>query len=156
MKKILNPWVIGGAVVFASLLLLLAFYAAGGWVPEDLEPYQGGAEIVVIPAPTATPTSRPTNTPQMIPSPTSAAADGIQLGGYVQISGTEGEGLRLRREPSLSGVIIYLGLEGEIFLVKGGPVVEDGYQWWELEAPLNAARQGWTVADYLQPAQSPQ
>ena len=155
MKKILNPWVIGGTVVSASLFLLLAFYAAGSSVPVDFEPYQGGAEIVVIPAPTATPTPQPTSTPQVIPSPTTEVADGIQRDGYVRISGTEGEGLRLRREPSLSGAIVYLGLEGEIFLVKGGPEQADGYLWWELEAPLNTARQGWTVADYLEPAQSP-
>ena len=156
MKKILNPWIIAGTVVTAALLIIVVYYASGGLVPSDDEPYQGGAEIVVIPAPTATPTPRPTNTPIVLPSPTAESMDGIQQGGYVQISGTEGEGLRLRREPSLSGVIVYLGLEGEIFLVKDGPVEGDGYSWWQLEAPLNEARQGWTVSDYLQPAQSPQ
>ncbi len=73
----------------------------------------------------------------------------------MQISGTEGEGLRLRRDPSLDGEIVYLGLEGEIFLVIGGPVEGDGYLWWQLEAPLNAPSTGWAVSNYLQPAQSP-
>ena len=155
MKKILNPWVIAGTVVTASILLVVVYFASGGLLPEDEEPYQGGAEIVVIPVPTATSTPQPTATPILLPSPTAQITDGIQQGGHVQISGTEGEGLRLRREPSLNGVIVYLGLEGEIFLVKGGPVESDGYMWWQLEAPLNATRQGWTVSDYLQPAQSP-
>ena len=155
MKKILNPWVIAGTIVAASILLVVTFFASGGIFPEDEEPYQGGAEIVVIPAPTATPTPRPTNTPIPLPTPTAQIADGIQPGGYVQISGTDGEGLRLRREPSLNGAIVYLGLEGEIFLVKDGPVDGNGYIWWQLEAPLNTARQGWTVSVYLQPAQGP-
>ena len=110
---------------------------------------------MVIPVPTATPTLPPTTTPIPLPSPTLQVEDGIQLGGYVQISGTEGEGLRLRREPSLNATIVYLGLEGEIFLVIGGPEEADGYLWWHLEAPLNTARQGWTVSDFLQPAQNP-
>ncbi len=154
MKKFLNPWVYGGTVLTASIILLVVYLVSGGLIPEE-GPYQGGAEIVIIPVPTATPTLPPTMTPVPIVTPTSLVADGIQVGGHVQISGTEGEGLRLRRDPSLTGAIVYLGLEGEIFLVKGGPVEGDGYVWWELEAPLNTARQGWTVSNYLQPAQSP-
>ena len=154
MKKFLNPWVYAGIVITASLLLLGVFLVSGGLVPDE-EPYQGGADIVVIPVPTATPTLPPTRTPVPSITPTAQYADGILPGGYVRISGTEGEGLRLRREPSLSGAIVYLGLEGEIFLVKGGPEEGDGYRWWQLEAPLNSARQGWTVSDFLEPVQNP-
>lgn len=155
MKKILNPWVIAGTVLVGSLLLVAAYFSSGGVFPEFGEPYQGGAEILVIPVPTATQTPQPTMTPVILPSPTEERNDEIQEGGYVQISGTEGEGLRLRIEPSLTGEIAYLGVEGEIFLVKGGPVEGDGYLWWQIEAPLNASRQGWVVSDYLRPAQSP-
>jgi hypothetical protein len=155
MKTFLNPWVIAGTVVIASLLLVAAFFASGGQFPEGDEPYQGGAEILVIPVPTATQTPLPTRTPVALATPTVEREEGIQPGGYVQISGTEGEGLRLRVDPSLNGDIAYLGLEGEIFLVKGGPVDRDGYLWWQLEAPLNSSRQGWVVSDYLQPAQGP-
>jgi hypothetical protein len=155
MKRFLNPWVIGGTVLTASMLLIVAYLASGGLFSVVGDPYQGGAEILVIPVPTATRTPRPTQTPVILPSPTQATDLGIQTGGYVQISGTEGEGLRLRIEPSLTGKIAYLGLEGEIFLVKGGPVEGDGYVWWEIEAPLNTSRQGWVVSDYLQPAQNP-
>ena len=94
-------------------------------------------------------------TPVVLPSPTEQVADGIQVDGYVRITGTEGEGLRLRRDPSLDADIIYLGLEGEIFLVRTGPVDQDGYIWWELEAPLNASRRGWAVSLFLEFAQSP-
>ena len=155
MKKILNPWVIAGAVLTASLLLVAVFFLIGSMLPGRKEPYQGGAVITVIPVPTATRTPLPTKTPIFLPSPTVEGQEGIQLDGYVQIYGTGGEGLRLRADPSLSGEIVYLGLEGEVFLVNGGPVEGDGYLWWQLEAPLNPSRQGWAVSNYLQVAQSP-
>jgi hypothetical protein len=155
MKKILNPWIIGGTVVTASLLLVVAFFASGGLTPGEEEPYQGGAEIMVIPLPTATPTLPPTMTPIILPTSTPQTSDGVQVGGYVRISGTEGEGLRLRVEPSLVADIVYLGLEGEIFLVREGPVDADGYIWWELEAPLNESRRGWAVSNFLDFVQSP-
>ena len=155
MRKILNPWVIGGTILTASILLVVAFYVAGGLFPVESDPYQGGAELMVIPVPTATQTPLPTATPIVLPSPTPDQPSGIQEGGYVQISGTEGEGLRLRIEPSLTGKIAFLGIEGEIFLVTGGPVESDGYVWWQIEAPLNADRQGWVVSEFLKPAQSP-
>ncbi len=155
MKKILTPWIIGGTVVTASILLVVAFFASGGLTPGEEDPYQGGAELMVIPMPTSTPTLPPTLTPIVLPTPTAQVDDGIQSGGHVRISGTEGEGLRLRVDPSLESDIIYLGLEGEIFLVREGPVDADGYIWWELEAPLNASRQGWAVSHFLLPVQSP-
>lgn len=155
MNKLLNPWVIGGTILTASILLAIAFFASGGLLPTGEDPYQGGAEIMVIPRPTSTPTPLPTMTPEVLPSPTAQQTDGILLEGYVRISGTEGEGLRLRVEPSLDAEIIYLGLEGEIFLVRTGPVDGDGYIWWELEAPLNASRRGWAVSQFLEPDQSP-
>ncbi len=155
MKDFLNPWVLAGTILTASLLILLSFLGAGWLAPGQSAPYQGGAAITLIPVPTFTPTPRPTATEIPLVSPTPVIGSGIQLGGYVQISGTGGDGLRLRREPSLTGEIVYLGLEGEIFLVKGGPQDQDGYLWWQLEAPLNPDRQGWAVSDFLAPAQNP-
>ncbi|MEJ2413629.1 MAG: SH3 domain-containing protein [Anaerolineales bacterium] len=155
MKDFLNPWVIAGTVLTASVLIALSFLAAGWLTSAPPEAYQGGAVITVIPVPTATPTPRPTATEIPLISPTPDTVNGIQLGGYVQISGTGGDGLRLRSEPSLNGEIVYLGLEGEIFQVKGGPEDRDGYLWWQLEAPLNPNRQGWAVSDFLKFAQNP-
>ncbi|HDD55207.1 MAG TPA: SH3 domain-containing protein [Chloroflexi bacterium] len=155
MKKFLNPWVMGGSILTASLLLVMVYLISGGVLPGGVAPYQGGAEIMVIPVPTATQTPQPSITPVILASPTPPMEDGYLQGAYVQVSGTEGEGLRLRIEPSLNGRIAYLGLEGEIFLITGGPVERDGYLWWQIEAPLNTSRKGWVVSNYLQPAQGP-
>lgn len=155
MKRFLNPWVIGGTVVAASLLLMIFYFVTGGVLPGGEDPYQGGAAITVLPVPTATQTPQPTRTPIILATPTAQMVNGFSQGGYVQVSGTEGEGLRLRTEPSLNGQIAYLGLEGEIYVIKGGPIEADGYIWWQIEAPLNASRQGWVVSNYLQAAQGP-
>lgn len=155
MKDVFNPWVIAGSVLIASILLAVSFLAAGQLTPSDQSVYSGEAVLTVIPIPTYTPTPLPTQPDFPVATPTIVPAVGIHVDGYVQISGTEGEGLRLRRDPSLNGQIEYLGLEGEIFLVIGGPEERDGYLWWQLEAPLNATLTGWAVSNYLEFAQSP-
>jgi hypothetical protein len=155
MKDILNPWVIAGSVLIASILLAISFLAAGQLTPSDRSNYSGEAVLTVIPVPTYTPTPLPTQPEFPVATPTVETAVGIHVDGYVQISGTEGEGLRLRRDPSLDGKIVHLGLEGEIFQVIGGPEEQDGYLWWQLEAPLNSDRRGWAVSNYLEFAQSP-
>jgi hypothetical protein len=152
MKEILNPWVIAGAVLTASILIVISFFAAGTLFPEYQNNYSGDAVLTVIPIPTYTNTPVPT---EPLVTPTIETVIGIQVGSNVQIKGTEGEGLRLRRNPSLRGEIVYLGLEGEIFLISGGPEEQDGYIWWQLVAPLNESRTGWAVSNFLQPAQSP-
>ena len=152
MKDILNPWVIAGAVLTASLLIVVSFFAAGILLPENQNTYAGDAVLTVIPVPTYTITPVPTE--PMI-TPTIEPESGIQVGNNVQIKGTEGDGLRLRRDPSIRGEIVFLGLEGEIFGVIGGPEEQDGYIWWQLAAPLNLSRTGWAVSSYLHPAQSP-
>lgn len=152
MKDLLNPWIFAGAVFVASVLLAVTFLAAGNITPSDQLAYNGEAALTVLPLPTLTPTVIPSTSAL---TPTLETNSGIQIGDYVKISGTEGEGLRFRRDPSLNGEIIYLGLEDEVFLVKDGPEDQDGYLWWYLEAPLNEARNGWAVSNYLQPAQNP-
>jgi hypothetical protein len=155
MKDIINPWVIAGSVLIASLLLAISFLAAGQLTDSDRSVYSGEAVLTVIPVPTYTPTPLPTQPDFPVATPTIEPAIGIHVDGYVQITGTDGEGLRLRRDPSLGGEIVHVSLEGEIFLVIGGPEERDGYLWWQLEAPLNANRRGWAVSNFLKFAQSP-
>ena len=152
MKDLLNPWVIAGAVFIASVLLAVTFLAAGSVTPSDQLTYSGEAALTVLPVPTQKPIFVP---PTLVLIATLETDSSIHIGGYVKISGTEEEGLRFRRDPSLNGEIVYLGYEDEVFLVKDGPEDQDGYLWWYLEAPLNETRFGWAVSNYLQPAQNP-
>ena len=70
-----------------------------------------------------------------LPSPTSPA--GIAIGNYVQITGTEGQGLRIRKDPGLNGEFEFLAYDSEVFVVKDGPREVDGYTWWYLVAPYD-------------------
>lgn len=155
MKDLINPWVIAGSILTAALLLVVSFLVAGDITTTEERTYSGDAAITIIPVPTYTPTPIPTRTVVPIVSPTPTLESGIQPDGFVQINGTEGEGLRMREDPSLGAQVAYVGLEGEIFSVIGGPVEADGYLWWHLEAPLNNTRQGWAVSNYLKPASGP-
>ncbi|MGC8855692.1 MAG: SH3 domain-containing protein, partial [Anaerolineae bacterium] len=84
-----------------------------------------------------------------------SGADTIRLGSFVQISGTEGEGLRLRSAPGLSSDQLFLGYDSEVFEVRDGPRQADGYIWWYLVAPYDETRAGWAAADYLSVVPSP-
>ena len=75
--------------------------------------------------------------------------------GYVQILGTDGEGLRLRSDPGLSGTPVFLGFDEEVFEVRDGPQESDGYVWWYLVAPYDESRNGWAAADFLGAIPSP-
>jgi len=79
----------------------------------------------------------------------------IALNTYVQITGTGGDGLRLRASPGLASDPLFFGNESEVFLVTGGPEQADGYTWWYLTAPYDQTRAGWAVASFLAFVSSP-
>jgi hypothetical protein len=150
-KTLLAPAVWIGALAVACLLIALAGSAllfrppAGGTVTPVTLP------VTLLPAPTSTP--RPTATPTLDPLAqlTATAAPGqIAVGRYVQISGTEGAGLRLRAAPGLDGTPLFLGFDTEVFEVRDGPQVADGYTWWFIVSPYDENRSGWAAADYLE------
>jgi hypothetical protein len=154
MKKLdsgcLNLRVIIGALMVASLLLGITFAALYVYRPQPPVPGQATAVILVLPAPTATPVP-PTLAPV---TPTSAGpanpdAAALAIGTYVKISGTGGDGLRLRSTAGLEGKVLVLAGEGEAFLVSDGPKTADGYTWWSLTGATDSTRTGWAVANYL-------
>jgi hypothetical protein len=138
--------VAGGLIV----LILLALFLSPVPTPAALNP---GAALTIIAAPTLTLT--PT---RVLETPTSTAppsVDGISIGNYVQISGTEGSGLRLRSGPGTSNPPRFLGMDAEVFQVKDGPKESDGFTWWYLEAPYDSARSGWAASKFLAVVNNP-
>ena len=169
MKNVLNIKVILGALTIASVLLCttLAYIL---WIqpaahlpdPSAVASRQAlgpaSAALTVIPAPTST-LRYVAPTPTLIP-PTPAASPTplpgtFAVGVYVQISGTEGQGLHLRAQPGLSNAPQFLGYDSEVYQITGGPQQADGYTWWYLTAPYDQARSGWAVQDYLTAIPSP-
>lgn len=154
LKQLFNKWVILGALAFAGLLLLITALSIGFTSP--LQPADVGfapANLTVIPASTATSSAPPTAT--IDPFAPTPVPTGIAIGNYVQITGTDGEGLRIRSEPGLDGNPDFLGFDSEVFIVRDGPVALDGYVWWYLVAPYDETRAGWAAADFLSYIPSP-
>ncbi|RIK31326.1 MAG: hypothetical protein DCC56_03835 [Anaerolineae bacterium] len=154
LKQLFNKWVILGALAFAGLLLLITALSIGFTPP--LRPADVGfapANLTVIPASTATSSAPPTAT--IDPFAPTPVLTGIAIGNYVQITGTDGEGLRIRSEPGLAGNPDFLGFDSEVFIVRDGPVALDGYVWWYLVAPYDETRAGWAAADFLSYIPSP-
>ena len=147
-RQLFNGWVLLGAVLLAGLLTLATFIAIG-WTqtPQPADVGFVPADLTMIPAPTLTSNAPPTATPNpFAPTP---VPTGIAIGNYVQISGTEGQGLRIRSEPGLDGEFVFLGFDSEVFVVQDGPRVVDGYTWWYLVAPYDETRVGWAASDFL-------
>ena len=150
---LINLWTILGALAVAGCLLLITLISIGwmqprpnenqGFVPADLT-------IIAPPSPTANPT--PTSTPSGTVTPPPGQ---IGVGGYVQITGTEGQGLRIRSAASLNSDTVFRGDESETFQVKDGPQQADGHTWWYLVAPYDSTRAGWAAADFLAVVPSP-
>jgi len=143
------------------LFLVSAFLGFGGviivsfglWMfrPEQLMNGQNNLGLTIIPAPSATMSSEPTllisDTAQ--PSTPAPFSGKIKIKDYVQVNGTEGEGLRLRDEPGVGNTILTLASDAEIYIVLEGPSQADGYQWWYVADPYNEKRRGWAVENYL-------
>ena len=148
LRPFLNRWVFLGAIVLAGLLTLITAVSIG--LTSARQNQQVGfapADLTVIPASTSTSSAPPTAT--IDPFAPTPAPTGIAIGNYVQIKGTEGEGLRIRAEPGLNGEPQFLGFDSEVFIVKDGPRQVDGFVWWYLAAPYDETRVGWAAADFL-------
>jgi hypothetical protein len=151
-NSILNPiTLLTSSILVIGLILaglVIVFFGRTKTLKLGVSP-----EITIIAAPTLTPNSiEPPET--LTPTPTSIffLPEGtIGVGAYVQVTGTQGAGLRMRSEPGLDGAINFTALDSEAFLVIDGPVEADGYLWWHLEAPYDQTRNGWSAGDFLTP-----
>jgi hypothetical protein len=155
VRELINKWVILGALGLAGFLLLITAIAIG--LTSARPPSDVGfapADVTVIPAPTGTSGAPPT--PTIDPFATATSPAGVAVGNYVQITGTEGQGLRIRANPGLSGEFEFLAYDSEVFLVKDGPREVDGYVWWYLVAPYDETRVGWAAADFLSYVPAPE
>lgn len=148
LRPYLNRFVMMGSLGVAAIALLVTLIVIG-WTSPRRSPEVGfaPADLTMIPAPTHTPaaflpTILPPETPEFDPN-------AIRIDGYVQISGTGGDGLRIRSAPGLSSATVFRGEESEVFLVRDGPQEADGYVWWYLVASYDETRAGWAAANFL-------
>ncbi len=156
LSGLINRWTILGALGISTLLCVL--FALWVWWTQPPAPAPftpASVSLTLIPAPTTTPTPEPTPTPDasLLVTPD---ASGIVVGGYVQITGTDGQGLRIRSGPGLNTTSLFLGFDTEAFEVRDGPEIVDGFTWWYLVAPVDETRAGWAASAYLVPIPPPE
>lgn len=159
LKKYVDLKVILGGIAFA--LFIFAMLLGLLWAARAKTTIQAPATALlnIIQASTATPpvpavTQIPTLenfATQEVPAP----GEEINIGDYVQVSGTGGEGLRLHASAGVGSKVDYIAIDSEVFLVKDGPIDADRYRWWQLQDPFNGNAVGWGVGDYLSVVQNP-
>lgn len=149
LMRTINGWVVLGGLALMGLLVWV--FLSGLQPARTLNPSEPAA-LVIIPAPTSTPKIAPTATlePTATASPVVVNGGGeIAIGAYVQITGTGGDGLRIRSGAGLTYQPHFLGYESEVFQVRDGPKDADGYTWWYVVASYDNNRSGWAVQNYL-------
>lgn len=167
------PWwslvVMVGVVGVAAFALVWVFTEMSGPVtpgdqsPQVIEitalPTLGqeftGAGQAAAPAggawPTPIPQAQPTATVALpTPVPTQTLPPGeFVIGARVRVVGVEATKLNVRAAPGLSGDLVFMAEEGDLFAIVGGPQNADGYEWWKLQRIDDPSRVGWAVRNFL-------
>jgi hypothetical protein len=104
--------------------------------------------VKVITAPTltkvsSTPTIQPT-AELLLPGSMS-----LQPGTIVEITGTEGAGLRVRDDAGTGATALFLAMDGEQYVIKEGPKHVDDLFWYRIVSSDDDTKKGWAAADYL-------
>ena len=150
LKAFLNPVTLATSLVLIIGMVLIGLVVIF-WGRDPASTLPGTPEVTVIPAPTLTPRrADPTQSPSATPTSIFTIPGGAMgVGSYVQVTGTQGAGLRMRSEPGLGSKVKFTALDSEAFLIIDGPIEADGYIWWLLEAPYDQNRTGWSAGDFL-------
>ena len=150
-RRLFTPRVLAGSVGVAVALCFLTFL----WIEWSAPPAPDAAGmlamVTLLPRPSNTPAPAATLTyDPYAPTPTNTPAPGqIVVGTVVQISGTQGVGLRIRSDPGLNSKQLFLGFDTEAYTVMDGPRQVDGYTWYYLAAINDQTRTGWAASNFL-------
>jgi len=157
-KDLNKNWIFALLSILIAIALIIGIFGLMMLIPQNPQNDSQIAEVRVIEAPTSTPFLLPTFIPTVLPGSTAGDGQigGFFVGAYAQITGTSGDGLSIRSAPGRSNSIIFIGLDSELFKVVDGPVENEGFVWWKVEAPYDSSRTGWCVQDYLSIVISPQ
>ncbi len=96
-----------------------------------------GTAVSRAPTPTATPPPEPT-------------AEPVE---YVRVANTGGQGIIIRREPSVSAPRVVARAENSLLRIVGPDATVDGRVWRQVED--SQGNRGWTPAEFLVPAAPP-
>ena len=135
----------------AGLVLTCLAVSIGALMRPRLAGPESTPVLTILPGPSSTPaaterTEDATATATSTPPPSSTE---LEVGAFVTVAGTEGDGLRMRDGPGLDATIIRLAVENEVFQIESGPQEADGYTWWYVVNPYDTQVTGWVVANFL-------
>lgn len=142
--------IIGGAIIFIIGVGYLLLYLFGTSYQERLQTTPQ-ANVTLLPA-EIVPTidnSYLVISATITPTPIQISGAKFQVDSYVQITGTGGNGLRLRANPGTDATVNFVAAESEVFKIIAGPTQSGSYDWWHLVAPYDTSRQGWAAGEYL-------
>jgi hypothetical protein len=150
-------WMVAGSLAIACILMTMTWgilKLGGSKDPSSLPTaiLEIKPAIVNTPSLTPDPGAVPSGSETALPVPPPGE---MAIGAYVQVTGTGGDGLRLRDQPGLNSNVLMVASEAEVFRVVDGPVVSDEYSWWHLQGPFDETRHGWAVVSYLEIVQNP-
>lgn len=148
---VINKRVIIIAAVLAGILGLYGFLTLSGLSYQNSISGRATAFITVV-APENIPTqdfSFLYITPTPTIDPALGDLKGIAVGKYVQITGTEGAGLKIRASAGTNSAVNFIAADSEAFQVVDGPILQDDLVWWSLVTPYDQTRVGWAAANYL-------
>ncbi len=150
-KRPVDIVIIAGALIVCIIGIIYLVLLFTGLAYKETTALTPQANITIIPA--ALVPTIDNNFLIIAPTATQSvnheASDQIALESYVQITGTGGNGLRLRANPGTEADVNFIAAELEVFRVIGGPIETGDYIWWQLIAPYDENRQGWAASDYL-------
>jgi hypothetical protein len=108
-------------------------------------------------SPPATPTSVPLQGTPVLgaesPTPLPAPEPGPPPEEYVRVVNTGGQGLTLRREPSVNAARVAARAENTIFRVAGPDETVEGRVWKQVEDRQGV--RGWAPTEFLEPTSAP-
>jgi chitodextrinase len=76
------------------------------------------------------------------------STDKFAIGDRVEVQTGDTSKLNIRSTPSLSSTLVGQHTNGTLGTVIGGPIIADGYIWWEIDYD-NTTVDGWSVEDFL-------
>ena len=156
-KRLFSPGVFAVSLIVTAILVVATLIWIAWSAPPAPDASGLMAAVTVIPLSTFTPApaASPTFDPYAsTPTPTLAPGQ-FSVGSFVQISGTQGEGLRIRAEPGLNAKQLFLGFDTEAYTVVDGPRQVDGFSWYYLAAINDQKRTGWAASNFLTPIMNP-
>ena len=146
-RMLLSSILVGGAIGTCIVVAFVAWVGSGA--PGQASTARPAAIVVTVTPSPVVPTSTPTPVPSPSPTPNI-----LIVGGYAQVSGTQGDALRLRSDPGLQTTTLKTIPEGTRLLILDGPRDADNITWWRLRDPADSA-EGWAAELYLTPSGAP-